>query len=162
MNTEESLVYEDEKTIVFIPDRPKVEGHLVVIPRDPYRSINDVPPQIVSHLFYVASFAATTLFEGLGAEGTNIIMNDGEVSRMDRLTIDIIPRKQDDGIGFKWEPKKLTEEEMKDSVQKITWELNPGQDKHIKQVSREEIEKKSKDESDKEQEMMIKFYEKTP
>jgi histidine triad (HIT) family protein len=103
------IVYEDERTLAFMSPKPITAGHIVVVPKEHYGIIDEVPDDMVAHFFYVASFAATALFEGLGGGGqvgTNIVVNDGKGSQnpYSHFSIHIILRRENDGIGFKWEP----------------------------------------------------------
>ncbi len=165
------IVYEDERTLVFMPEKPLVEGHVTLLSKEHYSSIEDVPKEMIDHFFYVASFAATTLFEGLGAEGTNIIMNDGAVSKYNHFAIDVIPRKQNDGIDFKWEAKKFSEVEMNEAKEKISWELAPSEEqalapaenkRHVTTVSQKELDKNEKDSEKKKMDFLVESYRKIP
>ena len=85
-------------------------------------------------MFYVASYAATAIFEGLGAEGTNIIISNGKDSsqRYPHIVLDVLPRKTNDGLDFKWEPKKITPEDMdtiKDKIKDKADVINYKEDK---------------------------------
>jgi len=53
-----------------------------------------------AHIFYVASFAATALFEGLGAQGTTILLRSGVSDRDGPCAIHVIARYPDDGCSI--------------------------------------------------------------
>lgn len=95
-------VYEDALCHAVVGDHPVNVGHIKVYPNKEVESIEEMPPENVAHLFKVASFCATMLFEGLKAHGTNIIANNGS----GKLCIDVIARANDDNLGFLWEPKQ--------------------------------------------------------
>ena len=120
----EKLVYEDEKVIALLSDKPMSIGHILIFPKEHYANIEDVPEDLVSHLFYVASFAATAVFEGLGAQGTNIIVNSGNGAnpRFDRVCLNVLPRKEGDGIDFKWQPKEDLKQQLGDIESQIKGE----------------------------------------
>ncbi|MBW2999342.1 HIT family protein, partial [Candidatus Woesearchaeota archaeon] len=95
-------------------------GHIEVYPKKHFSSLKDVPDELVKHLFFTASFAASAAFELLGAHGTNIIVNEGKLTEGDNhLCFNIIPRKSDDGLSFKWEPKSLSEEENTNVLERL-------------------------------------------
>jgi diadenosine tetraphosphate (Ap4A) HIT family hydrolase len=50
----------------------------------------------------------------LGAEGTNIMINEGVPAgqRHAHAMIHIIPRKKDDGLNFEWPQKQIPEDYM--------------------------------------------------
>ncbi len=158
----EHIVYEDERTEAVLVMEPKVAGQLVIRPKGDFPDIESIQPEMITHYFYVASFAASVLFEGLGAEATNIIMNEGAGTP---FSITVIPRKKDDGIEFKWEPLKIPEEEMKDAQQKVSWEFMPPEESapentHV--VSQEDMDQKTEEDNKKEEDQLVKWYEKIP
>ena len=118
---EAKIVYEDGAVMAILSDEPTIFGHLLVFPKQHHATLEEVDEKVVTQLFYVASFAATAIFEGLGAEGTNIITCNGNNSnqRYPHLVIDILPRKTNDGLNFRWEPKKITPEDMDSIKEKI-------------------------------------------
>ena len=118
---EAKIVYEDAAVMAILSDEPTIFGHLLVFPKQHHTTLEEVDDKVTTQLFYVASYAATAIFEGLGAEGTNIIICNGKESsqRYPHLVIDVLPRKTNDGLNLKWEPKKLTPEEMDNIKDKI-------------------------------------------
>ncbi len=118
---EAKKVYEDEKAIVILAPKPTALGHLQVFPKDNIVKVEDIDEETWNHLMFVASFSATAIFEGLGLQGTNIIINNGEAGSnpYDRLCINILPRKTDDGIDLEWEPKKLEPQDFETIEKKI-------------------------------------------
>lgn len=94
-------LYEDDKAIVFIPTNPQSIGHLVVY-SNTGSELTDLSFEDSAHLFYVASYCATAVFEGLGAHGTNIIVKSGfsDDNPTGVTSIHIIPRYQDDGLDL--------------------------------------------------------------
>lgn len=115
------IIYEDNAVMAVLTDEPTIFGHVWVFPKQHLKTIEEIDDKIVTQLFYVASYTASALFEGLGAEGTNIIICNGDhcSQKYPHLIIDVMPRKANDGIDFRWTPKRLEEEEMKSSQDKI-------------------------------------------
>jgi len=115
------ILYEDEAVIVVLADEPTIFGHVWIIPKKHVRTLEELDDKTTQQLFYVASYTASALFEGLGAEGTNIIICNGNNSnqKFPHLIVDVLPRKNNDGIDTKWEPKRPDEEQMKETMKKI-------------------------------------------
>ena len=114
------IVYEDEAIMAVLSDEPTIFGHLLVFPKQHHPTLEAIDDKIITQLFYAASYAASVLFQGLGAEGTNIIIGNGRhATKNEHLVIDVMPRKANDGLNFRWEPKKLTPEEMEEAMNKI-------------------------------------------
>ena len=108
------VVYEDEKTIAMLHPTPCAPGHIVIMPRKHYPIMEQVPDYVVGDLFTKANKISIALFEGLGAEGTNIFVQNGAAAgqKHNHFIVHIIPRKQNDGLPLTWRPKQLSEEEM--------------------------------------------------
>jgi hypothetical protein len=59
--------------------------------------------------------APAILFQGLQAEGTNIIVDESG----EKLIVHIVARKSDDGLNYHWEPQQLDEGVMKEAEETI-------------------------------------------
>jgi histidine triad (HIT) family protein len=104
-----TVIYEDEKTIAFVPKKGAVEGHIIIHSKEENSDIGKLSIESSSHLFYVASFAATAIFEGLGAQGTNIIVKSGysDDNPEGKLEVHILPRRENDDLKYvNWQPKQ--------------------------------------------------------
>lgn len=118
-------IYEDEFMFMYLPDEPVAIGHIIVEPKEKAPDIQSLSPQLVSHLFFGASYAATALFELANAQGTNIILEEQTVR------INVIARSQDDGLDFLWKPNQANPAELqgiaksiKDDVDVSVWKKN--------------------------------------
>lgn len=166
-----AFVYEDEKAIAFLHERPASPGHLLVMPKEHIPSLDDAPDELIHHLFNTSSIAATAVFEGLGAEATNIILNEGLEKESNHLCVQIIPRSSDDELPIKWEPKKLSDNEMDDIRAKIEWEFIPpeaqqkkqdDQQPHLKVITQEQLDKAKGDEESRRMKHLIDSFQKIP
>jgi len=115
------LIYEDEKTIAFIPQNSMTPGHIVLTSKQHYPILEQIPDYIIDKLFITANKLSISIFERLGAEGTNIIANTGPGAGQvyPHAMIHIIPRKQNDGLKLEWNPKKISDEEMNTTELKL-------------------------------------------
>jgi histidine triad (HIT) family protein len=108
-----NILYEDEKVVAVIPEKPATKGHIQIISKQHHENLQDIEDKDVEQMFYSASFSATALFENLQAQGTNIIANTGgALKKGGHFHIHAIARNPDDGLNFLWQPKKMPEEEM--------------------------------------------------
>ena len=107
-------IYEDDKAVAFLSERPVSMGHVIVAPRQHYPILEATPDYVVGHLLVVANSLSIALFSALEAQGTNILIQNGEPAGQDvaHLIIHIIPRYAEDGLEFQWQPRQLTEEQM--------------------------------------------------
>jgi len=103
-----TVVYEDEKVLVLSSNNPQCIGHLEIYSQEHRTAFDHLDKESAAHMFYVASFCATAVFEGLGAQGTNIILKTGVTvdNANGRLVLHVLPRRQDDGLNLMWESMK--------------------------------------------------------
>lgn len=109
------LLYEDTLIQVRLSEKPMSKGHIEVLPIKKASYMSDLSDIEMEHLFFGASYAATALFEFLGAHGTNIILNESD----EQLCVNVIARFQDDGLNFLWDPKPASPDDLKDAAKSI-------------------------------------------
>jgi len=112
IESKENMIYEDEKIAAFLDT--SLPGKIMLMPKEHYAIIENVPDYIVAELFVVANQLSKALFESLSVTGTNIIVNNGIAAgqTIAHFCISIIPRKDNDGINLQWQPKQLSDDEM--------------------------------------------------
>ncbi len=103
VNAQTQFAYEDDIVVCKPAENPLVVGHLIITLKKPFDELSN---EEASHAFYVASYSATAVFEGLGAQGTNIIAKIGESddNPTGEFSIHIIPRYQDDNLDIMLKP----------------------------------------------------------
>ena len=107
-------VYEDELALAVLDVNGANPGHCFIIPKNHYPIIEQVPDMEVARLFQVSNKISTAIFESLGAQGTNIFVANGIPAgqTVAHFIINVIKRKENDGINLQWQPRQLSEEEM--------------------------------------------------
>lgn len=107
-------IYEDELAIAVLDVNGANPGHCFVMPKSHYPIIEQVPDIEIARLFQISNKISSAIFESLGAQGTNIFVANGIPAgqTVAHFTINVIPRKENDGINLQWQPKQLSEEEM--------------------------------------------------
>jgi len=98
---EVSVIHEDDLCVAFMDIQPVNPGHVLVVPRQHYESLLDVPPDLARHLFDVALRLAPIVRRLAGAEGLNVIVNSGAAAGQDvfHYHVHVIPRRSDDGFA---------------------------------------------------------------
>jgi len=109
----QDVLYEDEHLIALLDDKPATPGQMQLIPKEHYPIIEVVPDFIVGNMFVVANKLSTVAFETLGAEGTNLVVQNGLTAGQHdpHFLVNIIPRKQGDGVDFTWQAQELPDDE---------------------------------------------------
>lgn len=107
--SEAPILYQDEKVLCILPQKSAVPGHIEVYSKVEERDVSKLSSEDCIHLFVMASFAASALFDGLGAQGTNILLKSGfsDDNPTGRLCVHVLPRFQGDPLqGMLWQPKQ--------------------------------------------------------
>jgi histidine triad (HIT) family protein len=65
-------VYEDEATFAFMDIMPRADGHVLVIPKTPARTILDIRPEDLSRLMVTVQKIARAVKAGMAADGLTI------------------------------------------------------------------------------------------
>ncbi len=111
-------IYEDDQVFAFLDINPINPGHTLVIPKEPYENIFEIPDEIISKMIVIAKQISIKQKEILKAGGVNIHMNNGEAAGPEVLHchIHVIPRYTNDGY-MDWHGKVYESEEQKIEVQ---------------------------------------------
>lgn len=99
---EVSICHEDADSIAFMDIQPVNNGHVLVVPRQHYDSLTDVPPELGLHLFKVTMRIASAVRAVSGCDDLNIVVNSGAEAGQDEphYHVHIIPRRQGDGFDI--------------------------------------------------------------
>jgi len=103
-----TIIYEDEEVIVFMDIGPIIKGHALVIPKKHYDPVTQTPDDLLAKLHLVAKRVAQAQMNGLGADGVNIMQNNGVAAGQEvpHIHVHVIPRFADDGHRWNWNAKK--------------------------------------------------------
>jgi len=115
-------VYEDDRVLAFLDVTPLSEGHVLVIPKAHYVRLDEMPDDDVAAIARVLPRLAAAVVEASGAEGYNLLQNNGRCAgqAVDHVHFHIIPRVEGDGLGYRWPAKKYKEGRDKAMHEKIT------------------------------------------
>ncbi|MBI3050855.1 HIT family protein [Candidatus Woesearchaeota archaeon] len=108
------VLFSDENIVAGLPVNPAVPGHAVVFPKRHVTIFEQLPGSMVSAMFDAANRLSTSMFEALRAQGTNLIVMSGNSAgqRIPHISIEVVPRAQNDGLSFAWPTRKLSDEQM--------------------------------------------------
>ena len=65
-------IYEDEHTLAFMDVMPMVEGHCMVVPKNPSRGLLDTDPMVLSHVMATVQKVAAAAVKATAADGFQI------------------------------------------------------------------------------------------
>jgi histidine triad (HIT) family protein len=111
------IVHSDDISLSFLDINPVNEGHLLIIPKEHHKSMQETPDNLMKELFLKTKELMTGVKEGVGAEYVAISVVGTDVPH---FHIHIIPRSKGDGLAGFWPTKKYeSPEKMKAVAQKI-------------------------------------------
>ena len=117
-------IYEDEQTYAFLDVNPLAPGHTLVIPKEPYERLNEMPPELVGEIFSVAGEIATAVEAAVDAPATTLAINNGEAAGQEvpHVHLHVIPQFADDSsrpIHALFDGADLSDEEMEEIAAEI-------------------------------------------
>lgn len=105
-------------SLAFLDHRPVFPGHCLLIPKEHYETLADLPAKLVGPLFQNAQLMARAVEMAMDAHGTFVAMNNRVSQSVPHLHIHIVPRRRKDGLkGFFWPRYPYQNEQEAESVQ---------------------------------------------
>ena len=115
-------VHEDDRTVAFMDINPGTRGHLLVIPRAHVADLHEIGDEDLAAVARTARELAGRARDRLGAEGVNVIQNNGSAAwqTVFHYHVHVVPRYGDDGIRLPWVPQPGDPEEIAAAAQELT------------------------------------------
>ena len=117
-----SKVYEDDMVLAFLDIAPYNPGHTVIIPKEHQVSSTVLPEEYLCAIVKIAPRIGAALMRATGAEGFNIVQNNGRVAgqAVPHVHFHVIPRFADDKVVFSGSGAKYSgPEEMNELAAKV-------------------------------------------
>lgn len=102
-------VYENEKVVAFLDNRPVNYGHTLIIPKEHHENMIDTPADLLCEIITVASELAPAILKTTALHDYNFVVNSGASAGqiVFHTHFHIIPRFAGDGYGrFRLEYKE--------------------------------------------------------
>ena len=114
-------IYEDEKFNVILDAGPATKGHALIIPKDHYKNIYELPEETAGEVFKLAKKLAIKMTDKLGADGFNIVQNNNEVAGQSvfHFHMHLIPRYEGDGQHILWKPTEPDADVLKSIAESL-------------------------------------------
>jgi len=93
-------IYSDDKCIAVMDINPATKGHVLLLPKEHYSIMPQVPDKEIGHLLLVSKYLSQVILKTLKASGTNIFVANGGIAgqRAQHFMVHIIPRKEGDKV----------------------------------------------------------------
>src|SRR3989344_3239827 len=117
-----AILYEDKDVAVIVKDTAVTPGQITVLPKQHFTILEIVPNELVEKCFLVANKVSMAIFESVGSQGTNIIIQNGLSAgqTVPHFAIEVVPRREEDGLNFQWQPKQLNEQELESLLSQLS------------------------------------------
>jgi len=129
-------IYESDSIIAVLDINPANPGHTIIFPKQHIASIQSLSNNQLLEIFQVAKQAIKKLEESLKTQSFNLLISQGHLAGqvIDHFLLHVIPRFQNDGLEFKWTPKKISEQELEKlaKILKIEKEIKESKPKEPK------------------------------
>jgi histidine triad (HIT) family protein len=160
-------IYEDERCIAILDINPANPGHILLLPKEHYAVMPQIPEHDIGHLFNVSKALSSCILKGLKVTGTNIFIANGVAAgqRAQHFMIHIIPRKENDGISSLRIPQRqipdsdleIIRKRMADVVAKVFGLETPKEEKKSDKediIDKEDNKEKSREGKPKEEKLV--------
>ncbi|MFH0825186.1 MAG: HIT family protein [Pseudomonadota bacterium] len=100
-------VFEDDKVLAFMDVNPLNRGHLLVIPKEHWVTIDEVDPDLYAHVGSVLCRLAKAVRSAVNPEGMTVMQLNGRAGNqvVPHLHVHLVPRWENDGLPITaWDP----------------------------------------------------------
>lgn len=100
-------VHEGDLVVAFLDINPANDGHVLVVPRKHFESLEEMDEDSLRSMFLVVREIASKIKKELNPDGINILLNQGEAAGqiVKHLHVHIIPRWEGDSVKISWIPR---------------------------------------------------------
>ncbi|MEF2231751.1 MAG: HIT family protein [Pseudodesulfovibrio sp.] len=114
-------VYESDTCVAFLDIAPVNAGHALVLPKAHHPTLMDIPSSLGGDLTQALSKVGRAVMEATGADGLNLIQNNGESAGqlVHHAHFHLVPRFADDGLKLWPQSGYKDPDEMRGLAKKI-------------------------------------------
>lgn len=88
-------VYEDDLVLAYLDINPDSDGHTLIIPKEHYKDIIDIPSTLLTHIYEVSKIVMKKLEEKLNCNGFSLLQNNGSVQEVKHYHLHVKPYYDD-------------------------------------------------------------------
>jgi histidine triad (HIT) family protein len=95
-----SVVYEDDQTMAFMDLHQATPGHVLIIPKEHFETIDQLPAHLASAIFPIVVRLSQAVKDAYRPDGLTIFQSNGKAATQEvpHLHIHIMPRFYHDGV----------------------------------------------------------------
>ena len=144
LERQSQIIASSQDVVIAVKDKVVIPGQIIVFPKEHFPIMELVPEPILQQCLILANKVSIAVFESLGSQGTNIVVRNGLGAGQEvaHFAIEIIPRKEEDGLKLQWEPRQLPEYELERTFEQLLEGVEVAKNQ-AKEVKVEPTKKKS-------------------
>ncbi len=114
-------IYEDEKLLAVLDINPAAPGHLLVMPKEHYQVMPQLPDDELQYFFMVTKQLSALLLRALQVEGTTLFIANGAAAgqRAQHFMAHVIPRLENDGVGIQVPKGTISQPELQHVIAQL-------------------------------------------
>ncbi len=114
-----AIVFQDDFSLAFLDHKPLFEGHALLIPKQHFETLEDLPPELAQLLMLNAQRLSKAVQQAMRAEGTFVAINNRVSQSVPHFHIHVVPRRKGDGLrGFFWPRTKYSSADRMEEVRR--------------------------------------------
>lgn len=121
-----AIIYENDKFLAFMDKYPINHGHTLIVPKQHYGNILDMPFDIVGEMYSLVPKLAKAITNVIESDGFNINQNNGKSANqiVPHVHVHIVPRYSAEKVKGQWPTRKIAKmQELQELAQRITESL---------------------------------------
>ncbi len=120
-------MYEDDSVMAFLDIRPLSIGHTLVIPKNHYVDIFDIPTETLKTVHTVSQRIASAVRNATSADGISIIQQNGKAAGQDifHLHVHVVPRFNGQSLPRFSDLELAERSELDEMAKKIRLHIKP-------------------------------------
>ncbi len=114
-------VYEDEDCVAMMDINPASPGHTLILPKKHLADLSEMDEELAGRLMMVAKKIGLRQKQALGADGFNVVQNNGRAAGQTvfHYHIHVIPRYAGGPQMVVWEPTSPTREQLSELCERL-------------------------------------------
>lgn len=143
-------IYEDDYVVAFLARDSSIPGHIQVAPKKHHTIFEYLSDYEAGYLFCIVNKLSYILVNYLKVSGINVVASNGVEAGQayPHFVVNVIPRSENDGKDFTWQPKQLSAEDLSNVQEKLKSALKAPEKKSDKKEEEGPQKDDKKDEKD--------------
>jgi histidine triad (HIT) family protein len=107
-------IYRDDDTLAFMDIHPANDGHCLVIPKDHFATVFDMPPAAFGKVASTVAKVARVVNEVLRPGGISLVQANGELAGQSVLHVHVhvLPRRARDDLLINWRRNRIDDQQF--------------------------------------------------